>query len=350
MCKLAGWTSSKENPLTKAAADAAIQAAHKIISKSERDGFGYAQSGATGLRAKYVQPSEFDNISGLPNFYARAGKAAAGFQTTFRTSQEGMYSPTKHMMVHGRTATCGVSLENVHPFRRNGWTLAHNGVVSWNGPKDKAHEKVTCDSQHLLIAMADHTPTLQRKEALTHIGGYAAFLAFNPQGKLTVAVDDTAKLWAGITKKQRWIFGTTKEIVEAIADAWNCADVTAYPLAEWSWFEFDSKGSEPDLSDWHHGRASDKQLGFASKSLGAGWDKSTYRKKRAAGTTSYGGYGGAGNWHGGYGAAANTSSRDAWLSAREASEQMTDAEAIAAVEAAEAEAAQGIGAWEGGTY
>ena len=118
MCKLAGWTSSKENPLTKAAADAAIQAAHKIISKSERDGFGYAQSGATGLRAKYVQPSEFDNISGLPNFYARAGKAAAGFQTTFRTSQEGMYSPTKHMMVHGRTAymlACGPRKNGAKP-------------------------------------------------------------------------------------------------------------------------------------------------------------------------------------------------------------------------------------------
>lgn len=315
MCKLAGWTSSKENPLSKAAADAAIMAAHKVIRLSERDGFGYAQSGASGLRAKYVDPKEFKGLSGLPNFYRRAGKAAAAFSTTFRTSQEGSYKPDKHMMIHGRTATCGINLENVHPFRRNGWTLAHNGVVSWNGKPSAAHDKVTCDSQHLLISMADHTPTEQRKEAISNISGYAAFLALNPQGKLTVAVDDKASLYAGITKKNRWIFGTTTAIVEAIADAWGCKDVDAYPLADWTWMEFGATGQDPELSEWTHGAASQKQMGFASKSLGKSWDNSPMRKRKEGANT-----------HGYYSPYAPYSSpaltnRAAWLSEEEAAEQ-----------------------------
>ena len=333
MCKLAGWTSSKDHPLTKSAADLALQAAHEVISKTERDGFGYAQSSSSGLRAKYVKPQEFKTLEGLPNMYRRAGKAAEAFSTTFRTSHEGIYKPDKHMMIHGRTATCGVSLENVHPFRRNGWTLAHNGVIGYDGPdKSKAHSKVTCDSQHLLICMADNTPTLQRKEDLTNITGYAAFLALNPQGKMFVAVDDTARLYAGITKTGRWIFGTTESIVEAIADVWKCKGVEAYQLAEWTWLEFDpSNHSEPELSEWKHKKASQRQLGFASQSLGSSWDNSAYRKKKVSS-------------HGfGY----KSYEAGSWLSAREAEEQrelITEADAIASIEAAEADA-NGIPDW-----
>jgi len=310
MCKLAGWTSSKENPLSKAAADDAIIAAHKVIRLSERDGFGYAQSGASGLRSKYVNPSEFKGINSLPNLYHRAGKAAAAFSTAFRTSQEGSYKPDKHMIIHGRTATCGINLENVHPFRRNGWTLAHNGVVSWGGEQSPAHSKVTCDSQHLLISMADHTPMLQRKEALKNINGYAAFLALNPQGKLVVAVDDKASLYAGITKKNRWIFGTTPAIVEAIANAWGCKDVDAYPIANWTWMEFDQTGLDPELSEWVHGAASQKQMGFASRSLGASWDKSSLRKRKDSQ-----------NSHGYLPNYPAQTSRAAWLTADEAEQE-----------------------------
>jgi predicted glutamine amidotransferase len=334
MCKLAGWTSSKDHPLTRANADLALRAAHAVIAKTERDGFGYAQASSSGLRGKYVRPSEFKSLDGLPNMYQRAGKAAEAFSTTFRTSHEGSYKPDKHMIVHGRTATCGISLENVHPFRRNGWTLAHNGVIGYSGSDpSKAHSKVTCDSQHLLICMADNTPTLKRKEDLKDITGYAAFLALNPQGKLFVAVDDTARLYAGITKTGRWIFGTTEQIVEAISDVWKCKGVEAYPINEWTWLEFDQANhSEPELSEWSHKKASQRQLGFASQSLGSSWDHSTYRKKKV-------------NSHGfGHG----TYSPSQWLSAREAEEQkelITEADAIASIEAAEADL-DGIPSWE----
>jgi len=317
MCKLAGWTSSKEHPLTKQAADDAIYAAHKIIATTERDGFGYAQSGSTGLRAKFVDPKEYKGIDCLPNLYKRAGKAAGAFSTAFRTSVEGNYRPHGSMIIHGRTATCGISLENVHPFRRKGWTLAHNGVIGYDG-KGEGHDKVSCDSQHLLICMADNTPTEKRKEDLRDVTGYAAFLALNPQGKMFVAVDDTARLYAGITSKGRWIFGTTEKIVEAIADAWKCKGVTAYPIDAWTWLEFDpASNSEPELSEWMHKKANQRQLGFASQSLGTSWDSSKYRKTRAG--------------HSRYTYSSPTAYQGTLLSAAEAEEQrglMTEDEAI----------------------
>ena len=331
MCKLAGWTSSKEHPLTKAAADEAIIAAHKVISLTERDGFGYAQAGVSGLRAKFVDPKEHKGIDCLSNLYRRAGKGAGAFATAYRTSIEGAYKPHQSMIIHGRTATCGISLENVHPFRRKGWTLAHNGVCGYAGKDQGEHSKTTCDSQHLLICMADNTPTKKRKEDLQNITGYAAFLALNPQGKLFVAVDDTASLYAGITSKGRWIFGTNAKIVEAIADAWKCKGVNAYPIDSWTWLEFEAAGGDPDLGEWKHKKANERQLGFASQSLGSTWDSSKYRKLRTGHThTNYGS--GYSNYQG------------TWLSAREAEEQkelITEDDAIKMVD-------EGIPDWEGG--
>ena len=340
MCKLAGWTSSKEHPLTKAAADAAIVAAHKVIGQTERDGFGYAQAGASGLRAKFVDPKEYRGIDCLANLYKRAGKGAGAFATAYRTSIEGAYKPDKSMMIHGRTATCGISLENVHPFRRNGWTLAHNGVCGYAGEDKKAHAKVTCDSQHLLICMADNTPNIKRKEDLENITGYAAFLALNPQGKLFVAVDDTATLFAGITSKGRWIFGTKPTIVEAIADAWNCKGVDAYPIDAWTWLEFEAAGGDPDLGEWKHRKANERQLGFASQSLGAAWDTSKIRKHRA------------GHTHVNYGSGYGTGYGSKVLSAMEAEEQkelITESDALRYVDERALSDAEndGVPAWEG---
>lgn len=312
MCKLAGWTSSKQNPLPKSAADAALRAAHEVISKSERDGFGYAQSGTNGLRGKFVSPKDFKSIYCIEDLTKRAGKGIGAFKMAYQSSLEGSYVANKSTIVHGRTATCGISITNVHPFRRKGWTLAHNGVVNWDGKMDEAHKSVTCDSEHLLIAMSDHTPTPQRKEALEHISGYAAFLALNPQGKMVVAVDDRASLYAGITSKGRWIFGTTAAIVEAIADAWNAKGVTAYAIDDWAWLEFDAKGGDPDLSEWSHRTATARQLGFASQSLGETAKTTTSERWDGYHAPSYG--------YSSY-SKPSTTSRAAWLSADEAEAQ-----------------------------
>jgi hypothetical protein len=267
MCKLAGWTSGINNPLTKHYADKALQVAASVIGKSESDGFGFAQ---TSFRGRFLKPKQFRSIDSLANLRRNAGaRAFRAFDVSDTADQTGAYNPQKHFIVHGRTATCGVNLENVHPFRHKGWTLAHNGVVSWNGKETKEHKGASCDSQHLLYCLTDHPNDEQaQKHALREISGYAAFLALSPSGKLTVAVDNRAKLFAGITNKKRWIFGTTPDIVEAVADAWNCSNVRAFQLADWTWLSFPTSGGQPRISEWHHAEATRSELAWSGSSLG----------------------------------------------------------------------------------
>jgi len=341
MCKLAGWTGAPNAPLNRAHANAGLIAAHGIIKRTERDGFGFAQHSSKGLRSRYAEPTDFRSMDGLTDLFKRAGGAAKAFSAANRSGHAGAYSTEGGMIVHGRTATCAVTLDNVHPFRRKGWTMAHNGVVNWDGPKPEAgadapHDSITCDSQHILIALADHKTTAERKAALRHITGYAAFLALSPKGDLIAAVDDTAKLFAGVTSKGRWVFGTTAEIVESIAEAWRSKSVTAYQLDAHTWLEFKAAGGEPELSEWSHKAAGARELGFASRSLGSGWEGRRSHRSR----THYGsGYGAqAAAWPStGYGEGRFLTAHEAKAAEQEAAEQELAAQSVNLD-------------WEGGSY
>lgn len=277
MCKLVGWTGMKKNPLVRSMADYGLCAAFDKISETERDGFGFAQRGTDGLHARFVKPSDFRGLDMLPTMLKAAGSGAAAFDVFARSEQTGTYNTRRHLIGHGRTATHGQGLRNTHPFRHAGWTLAHNGVVSWTGEQSKLHREATCDSQHILYALTEHPDMESRRKALENIEGYAAFLALTPTGRLIVAVDDTATLHAGVTLKGRWIFGTTAAIVDAVAEAWECKKVESYKLASWMWLEFPEEGGEPDvITTWKHDKASYKQSRFSQRSLGRSFEGGTY--------------------------------------------------------------------------
>ena len=132
MCKLAGW-SSNNSIMPKFKADAALVAAAKVIHTTERDGFGFAQHGENGFRDRFRSPSDFEGMDTLVNFHERYGDAINSFHLSRGAGHEGEYDSTAPLIIHGRTATTDVNLGNVHPFRKDGWTLAHNGVVTWEG-------------------------------------------------------------------------------------------------------------------------------------------------------------------------------------------------------------------------
>lgn len=269
MCKLAAWTTTTNNPLSKAAAARALVAAQQAI-KCQQDGFGFAQHGQTGLHGRFVAPSDFIGLDALPTLTRTARAAAAAFAVTARAQQTGNYRPTRSLIIHGRTATMGRGLDNTHPFRKDGWTLAHNGVVTWDGQPSESHKAVTCDSQHLLLCMTENATDETRKKDLESVQGYAAFLALAPDGRLIVAVDATASLYAGITNKGRWIFGTTPAIVNSIAAAWKATNVSPFAVEPWTWLSFAPNAKEPTLSKWSHKRSTWEQDRFSGRSLGRG--------------------------------------------------------------------------------
>ena len=279
MCKLAGWAGQTAKPLNKAAAERAILAARLEMQKSERDGFGFAQAGANGLHGRFLQPEGFKSLDALQSLRRNAGQAFDAFAISKRAKQTGSYKPNRSLIIHGRTATHGQGIPNTHPFRHAGWTMAHNGVISWNGKPSELHKAATCDSQHILYTLTENGTDETRKKDLEDIQGYAAFLALAPNGDMIAAVDGTANLCAGITTKGRWIFGTTVGIVEAIADAWQCRSVQAFKIEPWTWLRFPAKGGEPTLSKWNHAAASYRETKFSGRSLGRKWTADTETEK-----------------------------------------------------------------------
>jgi Glutamine amidotransferase domain len=300
MCKLAAITATPSQTLKKSTAEDVITAAHHAIAKTERHGFGFAQAGANGLRARFVNPEDFRGLDALPAFGKRAGVMVQGFKVAGTAAQGGAYRPDRAVIMHGRTATCGISLRNTHPFRLHGWTLAHNGVVDWAGAEDPARAAaVSCDSEHLLFCIANAKTLDAAKAELENITGYAAFMALSPTGRLIVARDDRATLFAGITSRGRWIFGTTKAIVDAQADAIGAKGVTPYELDAWTWLDF-APGGDVELSTWKHGHATAAQIGFSQASLGKAWSPGAGETRRHKSRRAYGSPGllSAGAWDG----------------------------------------------------
>jgi asparagine synthetase B (glutamine-hydrolysing) len=123
------------------------------------------------------------------------------------------------LIIHGRTSTCGVSLENTHPMLSPNAALVHNGVVH---SKTHRNQSTTCDSELILSAYTKGGI----KEVAESIAGYYAFMLLQKirhARALTVARDFTASLHAGETDNG-FAFATTPRLL-AVAKARNLGPV-----------------------------------------------------------------------------------------------------------------------------
>jgi len=141
------------------------------------------------------------------------------------------------------------------------------GYIGHAQPATAEHKAVTCDSQHLLICLTQGT---RKAKALIkeNVRGYAAFIAFSPDGRMIVARDDMAKLYAVVMSNGRWVFGTTERIAESVASCFTSRPVSAFELEENIWLEFTPGQGKPKMSTWEIGRASYHEMQFSSRSLG----------------------------------------------------------------------------------
>ena len=171
---------------------------HRIwskMAKTEHDGFGAAWLSPKG-KIMTIKSSSHQSVKNLPEYYE-------GFA-------QGHFTPSNGgaLLIHGRTATCNVDIVNTHPIKVGQAIVIHNGVVDSNKYKN-LHS--TCDSE--LILQAYQAAGIQ--EVAAEITGYYAFGILHPKGKglLTVAKDDRAPLFGGITKFGE-VFATTQDLVE----------------------------------------------------------------------------------------------------------------------------------------
>jgi hypothetical protein len=193
MCKLLILTSHDSSKL-----DSIITKAWSIMSATEKDGFGAAWVTPSG-KIGWVRSSVPFIRDSLPEFIAGFG------------ARHGETSDGGALIIHGRTATCGVSLGNTHPMVAGKTALVHNGVVSSVVFDNKTN---SCDSELLLTAF-NHGDMHAVVQGIT---GYYAFshiqAARGGRSVLTVVRDDRANLRVG-RYGSGWAFATTSAQLSA---------------------------------------------------------------------------------------------------------------------------------------
>lgn len=175
MCKLFVST----GPLTKAQSQAMILAANRLFRQTERDGFGFLSAGAEGAAwGRYLVDDKF------------TGFGQSKRKTNRRIEHGELRDGATALIVHGRTSTNALGIDNCHPFHIDGQFLAHNGVVTYVG--DEAKPPAACDSHQFLQWMMRGRSF---DEAHDSWEGWGAMAHYDFQGQALTIARDGAQLY-----------------------------------------------------------------------------------------------------------------------------------------------------------
>lgn len=167
------------------------------MSKTERDGFGAAWLSPRGT-IRHIKSSSATPGLSLPDFFD--GFAAGGFSQ----------SSGGPLLIHARTATCGICPDNTHPMLVGSTALIHNGVVS---SERFQNTETTCDSELLTHAFRHNGV----KALETDITGYYAFALLEafPRQRWTLDIvrDSRAPLVGGQLKAGGYAFATNDAVL-----------------------------------------------------------------------------------------------------------------------------------------
>jgi predicted glutamine amidotransferase len=192
MCKIAILTQHEPKALR-----ATVLTVWAAMAKTERDGFGAAWLSPSGS-LRYIKSSNSVPGISLPNFFE-------GFTEGRFTRSNG--GP---LLIHARTATCGINAENTHPMLIGSTALIHNGVVSSNRFKNT---ETSCDSELLTHAFRQGgTKALE-----DDISGYYAFALLEAlprkQWTLDIVRDSRAPLVGGVLPNNGLAFATNDAVL-----------------------------------------------------------------------------------------------------------------------------------------
>lgn len=186
--------------------DSTINTIADLITREERDGFGYTIQGEEGLFGERTTETwGFETcfereLLDLP-FLKPVNYNRFGTKTL----------PNGAGIFHGRTSTNHKNLLNTHPINKDGWSLIHNGVVTNIGPKYKM--QTTNDTEHVLHYLS--TQGIQGLEQ--NLTGYYAVAAFDPKNNLHIIKDSTANLFfAKLPQLDTFVFATTKRLIKDV--------------------------------------------------------------------------------------------------------------------------------------
>jgi hypothetical protein len=197
MCKLLILTKHDSKEL-----GSIIVKAWQAMALTEKDGYGAAWISPSG-RLQYVKcstPSLQDiHVEPLP------------FVKGFKKLHGKLASNGGELIIHGRTATNDINLENCHPMLDGQAALIHNGVVD-----SEIYDltQTSCDSEYLMRAWNDQG----LESVAANISGYYAFAHLQADAKggalLSVVRDSKAQLRVGKLLGQGVAFATTDTLLK----------------------------------------------------------------------------------------------------------------------------------------
>lgn len=214
MCKLFAIANTAH--LSRKQLDQLLRRLNLRFQETEEDGFGWALAPrgrnpghhSAHIVERFVSPATFGGLDGgiriydslTPECLAAVDMPEADYAAALPAD----FKPSGPLIAHGRSATSHISLLNTHPFQKNGWTMAHNGVVE--EVRAGFYETDTsCDSEHLLNCFAlGEGP----REFAARVRGKYAVAALSPENRLHICKNYLATLWAARCTELGWVFAT----------------------------------------------------------------------------------------------------------------------------------------------
>lgn len=206
MCKLLGIVEIENQQNAETFAKKAIP----IITKTDNHGLGIMRLGEKGVHIqRWLEPPTV--VRKKPSVALLKYEKALKHQN----NEAGSVSRNLYALaVHGRFATCTKSLENTHPFYKQGTALMHNGIIS--NAEEFTRELSTCDSEALLSQYVENDvkgDNSRLTNALKGMSGYYAAIVFNDNGVIDIWRDSTASLFLAHVRNVGVVIATTKEII-----------------------------------------------------------------------------------------------------------------------------------------
>lgn len=291
MCKLIAMNQLSCKSLKQASQ--IVRKSAELLGSSQRDGFGYALHSQNGVFIeRYLRPETCKGISVLKDSRdALPANIRTQLSYGIDYDQKGNKPENGQILgsyiAHGRTATCGKTITNTHPFHgvsdSGEWTIAHNGVVDWDG--EKYPLQTSCDSEHILNTYLYANGEQSFKDGLS---GYAAVVGISPEGEMFCLRDDRAPLYLSYIKEisQYVVCTDSTHCAEIIKMLINFNDLKASTvttpmlLAPYVRHTF-RKSGEVDSVEFTKFSSYSKNIGYGSVSRSLG----------SAGTPGYGSYG-----------------------------------------------------------
>jgi len=291
MCKLIAI--SRVSTKNSKQASLLVKRSSELLGASQKDGFGFSIKHQNGQYTERYLSADY--VAGLGTLKESVDMLKSNIRTKLI---EGIDFDTDGVkpkkgaingcfIAHGRTATCGKTIENTHPFtgmnQHGNWTIAHNGIVEWSGVKLPLN--TTCDSEHLLNCFLHLDGEQSFKDG---ISGYAAVIGIDPLGNMFVLRDNKAPLFMSyIVELDSYVICTDKthcdELTKMLCDfnsIKNANISTPMMLADYVKHVFHENG---EISSVEFPKF-DNKMSYSSTA-------GIYRSLGSAGVHGYSGYG-----------------------------------------------------------